>query len=49
MLRARFPAKVVGSLVQSLELRGGGSFVTATFSRYGEHVSVTVPRVKGSK
>jgi hypothetical protein len=49
MLRARLPAKVVDGLVRSLELRGGGSFVTATFSRYGEHVSVTVPRVKGSK
>jgi hypothetical protein len=49
MLRARLPAKVVGGLVRSLELRGGGSFITATFSRYGEPVSVTIPRVKGSK
>jgi hypothetical protein len=49
MLRARLPAKVVDGLVRSLEIRGDGSFVTATFSRYGEHVSVTVPRVKGSK
>jgi hypothetical protein len=49
MLRARLPAKVVGGLVRSLELRDAGSRVTVTFSRYGEHVSVTVPRVKGSK
>jgi hypothetical protein len=49
MLRARLPATVVGGLVRSLELRGGGSFITATFSRYGEPVSVTIPRVKGSK
>jgi hypothetical protein len=49
MLRARLPARVSGGLVRSLELRGSGSVITVTFSHYGEPVSVTVPRVKGSK
>lgn len=49
MLRARLPARVSGGLVRSLELRGGGSVITVTFSHYGEPVSVTIPRVKGSK
>jgi hypothetical protein len=49
MLRARIPARVVDGLVRHLEIRTGKSVVAYDFSRYGKHVSVTVPRVKGSK
>jgi hypothetical protein len=49
MLRARVPARIAGDLVRHLEIRSGKAVVSYDFSRYGEKVSVTVPRVKGSK
>ena len=36
-------------LVRQLVIRSGKAVVTYDFSRYGEKVSVTVPRVKGFK
>jgi hypothetical protein len=45
MFRARVPATAAGGLVRRI-VRDG---IAYTFSNYGERVSVTVPRVKGSK
>jgi hypothetical protein len=49
MFRAHLPAKVEDGLIRSITVRDVGSVATYVFSKYGEHVSVTVPRVKGSK
>ncbi|HEY6961671.1 MAG TPA: hypothetical protein VI408_07265 [Gaiellaceae bacterium] len=44
----RVPARIENGLVRSVTFRNAHGRETITFSRYGEHVSVTVPRVKGS-
>ncbi|MFL5961372.1 MAG: hypothetical protein ACJ757_00565 [Gaiellaceae bacterium] len=49
MFRAHLPATVEGGLVRRIALKNRAGSLTIDFSRYGEHVSVTVPRVKGSK
>ena len=49
MFRAHVPAKIESGLVRSITVHDVGSVATYVFSKYGEHVSVTVPRVKGSK
>jgi hypothetical protein len=49
MFRAHLPAKIENGLVRSITIRDTGGVATYVFSKYGEHVSVTVPRVKGSK
>jgi len=49
MFRAHLPAKIENGLVRSISIHDTGGVVTYVFSNYGEHVSVTVPRVKGSK
>ena len=49
MFRAHLPAKVEGGLIRSITVREAGSAATYVFSHYGKKVSVTVPRVKGSK
>ena len=49
MFRAHLPATVEGGLIRSITVRDVGGVATYVFSNYGEHVSVTVPRVKGSK
>lgn len=49
MFRAHLPAKIENGLVRSITIRDVGGVATYVFSKYGEHVSVTVPRVKGSK
>jgi hypothetical protein len=49
MFRAHLPAKLEDGVVRSITVRDTGSVATYVFSKYGEHVSVTVPRVKGSK
>ena len=50
MFRAHLPAKVEGGLIRSITVHDGiGGVANYVFSKYGEHVSVTVPRVKGSK
>jgi hypothetical protein len=45
LFRKRLPATVEGGLVRRMVVGP----MTYEFSRYGEQVSVTVPRVKGSK
>ena len=49
MFRARLPARTENGLVRSITVRSAGGSATYVFSKYGERVSVTVPRVKGSK
>jgi hypothetical protein len=49
MFRAHLPAKIENGLVRSITVHDTGGVATYVFSKYGEHVSVTVPRVKGSK
>jgi hypothetical protein len=49
MFRAHLPAKIENGVVRSISIHDTGGVVTYVFSNYGEHVSVTVPRVKGSK
>ena len=49
MFRAHLPAKVENGVVRSITIHDTGGVVTYVFSNYGEHVSVTIPRVKGSK
>jgi hypothetical protein len=49
MFRARKPARIESGLVRRIEQRSPAGFISIDFSRYGEKVSVTVPRVKGSK
>ena len=49
MFRAHLPAKIENGLVRSITIRDKGGVATYVFSKYGEHVSVTAPRVKGSK
>jgi hypothetical protein len=44
----RMPARVENGLVRSVVLRDSHGTETITFSKYGEQVSVTVPRVKGA-
>jgi hypothetical protein len=49
MFRARLPARAENGLVRSITVRSAGGSATYVFSKYGEPVSVTIPRVKGSK
>ncbi len=49
MFRAHLPATIENGLVRSITIRDKGGVATYVFSKYGEHVSVTVPRVKGTK
>ncbi len=49
MLRAHLPAKVENGLIRSITVHDTGGVATYVFSHYGNHVSVTVPRVKGTK
>jgi hypothetical protein len=49
LFRARRPARVENGLVQHIDDKSRYGELSIDFSRYGEHVSVTVPRVKGSK
>ena len=49
MFRARLPATMEGGLVRSITVHDTGGDVKYVFSKYGEPVSITVPRVKGSK
>ena len=49
MFRARLPAITENGLVRSITVRSSGGSATYVFSRYGEPVSITIPRVKGSK
>jgi hypothetical protein len=49
MFRAQLPAQIENGLVRSITIHDSlGGTATYDFSKYGEHVSVTVPRVKGS-
>jgi hypothetical protein len=48
MFRAHVPARTDGGLVRSITVRNQTGAVTYDFSRYGEPVTVAVPRVKGS-
>jgi hypothetical protein len=49
MFRAHLPARIENGLVRSITIHDNlGGTATYNFSKYGEHVSVTVPRVKGS-
>ncbi|MCW2964183.1 MAG: hypothetical protein JWO17_1435 [Actinomycetia bacterium] len=47
--RARRPARAQDGLVRHIDDKSRSGFLSVDFSRYGAHVSVTVPRVKGSK
>ena len=49
MFRAHLSATVKDGLVRRINLKNGAGSIAVDFSRYGEHVSVAVPRVKGSK
>lgn len=49
MFRAHLPARIENGLVRSITLTSPGGSATYVFSKYGEPVSVTIPRVKGSK
>ena len=49
MFRAHLPAKIENGVVRSITVHSHGSAATYVFSKYGEPVSITVPRVKGSK
>jgi hypothetical protein len=48
MFRKHLPATFENGLVKSITVHDVGGTATYTFSKYGEHVSVTVPKVKGS-
>jgi hypothetical protein len=48
MFRAHLPARIENGLVRSITIRDTGGTATYDFSRYGERVSITVPRVKGA-
>ena len=49
MFRARKPARVVNGRVVHIQQTTSTGSISIDFSRYGERVSVTIPRVKGSK
>jgi hypothetical protein len=49
IFRARSKATTAGGLVRHVDLRTAKVRMSVDFSKYGEHVSVTIPRVKGSK
>jgi hypothetical protein len=49
IFRTRPSATIVDGLVRHIELSTDNIRMSIDFSKYGEHVSVTVPRVKGSK
>jgi hypothetical protein len=49
LFKAHFPATIKDGLVSHMQVRTPKLTMSIDFSRYGEHVSVTVPRVKGSK
>jgi hypothetical protein len=49
LFKAGFPATIEDGLVRHMEIRTPKLKMSIDFSRYGEKVSVTVPRVKGSK
>ncbi len=48
IFRKRLPATIANGLVERVVLRTKQGRETIAFSKYGEHVSVTVPRVKGA-
>jgi hypothetical protein len=48
MFRAHLPARIENGLVRSITVQSSGGSATYVFSKYGEHVSVTIPRVKGT-
>jgi hypothetical protein len=49
IFRARPKASIAGGLVSHVDLRTAKVRMSVDFSKYGEPVSVTIPRVKGSK
>jgi hypothetical protein len=49
IFRTRPTATIVDGLVRHVELSTSNIRMSVDFSKYGEPVSVTVPRVKGSK
>jgi hypothetical protein len=49
LFRKRLPATIEDGLVRRIVVKRGADRITYEFSRYGEQVSVTIPRVKGSK
>jgi len=49
LFKAHFPGTITGGLVRHMAIRTAKLKMSIEYSRYGEHVSVTVPRVKGSK
>jgi hypothetical protein len=49
IFQKRVPARIEHGLVRSVVLKTRFGHETISFSKYGEHVSVTVPRVKGTK
>ena len=48
MFRRRLPATFENGLVKTITLHDAGGTATYTFSKYGEEVSITVPKTKGS-
>jgi hypothetical protein len=48
VFQRRVPADIEHGLVHSVVLKTKFGHETISFSKYGEHVSVTVPRVKGA-
>jgi hypothetical protein len=49
IFRARPKATIAGGLVRHVDVRTSTVRMSVDFSKYGEPVSVTIPRVKGSK
>jgi hypothetical protein len=49
IFRTRPTATITGGLVRHVEISTSNVKLSVDFSKYGEPVSVTVPRVKGSK
>ena len=49
LFRAHYPARIEAGLVRSVRVHTAKVDMTVDFSRYGEHVSVSIPRVEGSK
>jgi hypothetical protein len=49
MFRAHLPARIENGVVRSITVSSKGGSATYVFSKYGEPVSITIPRVKGSK
>ncbi len=49
IFRTRPTATIVDGLVSHIEISNSNVHMSVDFSKYGEPVSITVPRVKGSK